>query len=56
MKWTFAFSTFDIFCSDDRIGMDSQPKAVAAGKDGLVVVACINEASIYMEHRNFKLH
>ena len=29
--------------SDDYIGMDSQPQALASGKDGLVVVACIKE-------------
>ena len=32
--------------SDDYIGMDSQPKALAAGKDGLVVVACIKEVCV----------
>ena len=26
--------------------MDSQPKALSAGKDGLVVVACIKEVSL----------
>eukprot|EP00794_Sanderia_malayensis_P005444 gene5444-6126_t len=36
---------------DDRIGMDSQPKSVAAGKDGLVVVACINEIVVIRNQR-----
>ncbi|XP_077991958.1 WD repeat-containing protein 1-B-like [Glandiceps talaboti] len=31
----------------NTIGLDSQPKGVAHGKDGLVVVACINEVVVF---------
>ncbi|XP_065071602.1 WD repeat-containing protein 1-A-like [Rhopilema esculentum] len=36
---------------DESIGMDSQPKALSVGKDGLVVVACIKEIVIIRNHR-----
>ena len=32
--------------SENYVGMDSQPKALSSGKDGLVVVACIKEVNL----------
>jgi len=36
---------------ENYVGMDSQPKALSSGKDGLVVVACIKEIVVIRNHR-----